>query len=73
MALLRRLRAYAGLLRRRGRGQPQPAAVRYLLRRPALAAAIGAYETALLVSNRADLRAKTLATLQAARLAGCPL
>jgi hypothetical protein len=73
MVLLRRLRAYASLLRRRRHGQPQPATARSLLRRPALAAAIGGYEAALLVSNRADLRVKTLASLQAARLAGCPL
>jgi hypothetical protein len=47
-------------------------ALRYLIRRPALLAAIGGYETALLASNRVDPRLKQLAVLKASSIIGCP-
>jgi hypothetical protein len=45
---------------------------RFIIRRPAIAAAIAGYETAILVSNRMDVRAKHLATTLASSLIGCP-
>lgn len=46
--------------------------MRYLIRRPALLAATGGYETALLVSSRAETRLKLLAQVKASALVGCP-
>lgn len=46
--------------------------LRYLLRRPALLAAMAGYETALLVSSRAENRLKLLAQVKASALIGCP-
>ena len=47
-------------------------AVRWLVRRPLLLGAIGSYETALLLSSKAQTRLKLLAQLKAASLVGCP-
>jgi hypothetical protein len=46
--------------------------MRYLIRRPALLAATGGYEAALLVSSRAETRLKLLAQVKASALVGCP-
>jgi hypothetical protein len=70
MRLLRRLRAYRAIAPRGRRNRTD--ALRYLVRRPAVLAAIGGYETAAMVSNRVDLRLKALATLRASGIAGCP-
>lgn len=45
---------------------------RLLVKRPAILAAVGTYETALLVSGRVDGRLKALASLKASSLIGCP-
>jgi hypothetical protein len=45
---------------------------RYALRRPQLAAAVGAYEFSLLLENSVDPRVKALASVKASSLAGCP-
>ena len=47
-------------------------AVRWLVRRPLLLGAIGSYETALLLSSKAQTCLKLLAQLKAASLVGCP-
>ena len=47
-------------------------ALRFLIRRPALMAAVSGYEAALLVSSRAETRHKLLAQLMASSLIGCP-
>ena len=70
MRLLRRLRGYARILPRGRRNRAD--ALRYLVRRPALLAAIAGYETAILVSNRVDPRLKYLAVLKSSGLTGCP-
>jgi hypothetical protein len=70
MRLTRRLRAYGAIAPRGRRNRTD--ALRYLLRRPALLAAIGSYETAVMVSNRVEPRLKYLATLKASGIAGCP-
>ncbi|MDQ3913112.1 MAG: hypothetical protein M3305_15350 [Actinomycetota bacterium] len=49
-----------------------PDLLRLLVKRPTILAAVGAYETALLVSNRVDGRLKALAMLKASSLIGCP-
>jgi len=46
--------------------------LRFLVRRPALLAAISGYEAALLVSSRADTRLKSLAQVKTSALIGCP-
>jgi hypothetical protein len=46
--------------------------VRYLVRRPALMAAVSGYETALLVSSRAENRIKLLAQVKTSMMIGCP-
>src|SRR5215218_1944164 len=70
MRLLRRLSAYARILPNGRRNRTD--ALRYLIRRPALLAAIGASETAVLAGNRVDPRLKYLAVLKCSSLAGCP-
>lgn len=47
-------------------------ALRFLARRPALLAAAGGYETALLLSSRSENRLKLLAQVKASALIGCP-
>jgi alkylhydroperoxidase family enzyme len=49
-----------------------PDLLRLLMKRPTILAAVGTYETALLVSSRVDGRLKTLAMLKASSLIGCP-
>jgi hypothetical protein len=49
-----------------------PDLLRLLVKRPTILAAVGTYETALLVSSRVDGRLKTLAMLKASSLIGCP-
>ncbi len=71
---LDKLRAYGkvfarGLSRYRESPNDLP---RLLIKRPAIAAAMGTYETALLVSGRVDGRIKALAMLKASSLVGCP-
>jgi hypothetical protein len=46
--------------------------VRYLWRRPAILAAVGAYESAAFFSNRTDTRLKFLASTRVSALIGCP-
>jgi hypothetical protein len=46
--------------------------LRLLVKRPAVLAAVGTYETALLISGRVDGRLKSLAMLKASSLVGCP-
>jgi hypothetical protein len=43
------------------------------VRRPAITAAIGAYEAAILVTNGIDIRVKYLAQIKATSLIGCAL
>jgi hypothetical protein len=47
-------------------------ALRYLIRRPALLAAMMGYETALLLSSQAENRLRLLAQVKASTLIGCP-
>ncbi|QYJ17243.1 hypothetical protein Rxycam_03085 [Rubrobacter xylanophilus DSM 9941] len=56
----------------RTRYERVPDLVRLLIRRPAILAAVGSYETALLVSGRVDGRIKALAELKTSSLVGCP-
>jgi hypothetical protein len=46
--------------------------LRLLVKRPTILAAVGTYETALLISGRVDGRLKSLAMLKASTLVGCP-
>ncbi len=46
--------------------------LRLLVKRPTILAAVGAYETALLISGQVDGRLKSLAMLKASSLVGCP-
>jgi hypothetical protein len=46
--------------------------LRYLVRRPALLAAVGGYESALVLSSRAGTRLKLLAQIKTSSLIGCP-
>jgi hypothetical protein len=49
-----------------------PNLLRLLLKRPAIQAAVGTYEMALLVSSRMESCLKALASLKASSLVGCP-
>lgn len=68
---LDKLRA-AGKTFARPRYDGLPDVLRLLLKRPAILMGIGAYETALLVSSKADSRLKTLASIKTSSLIGCP-
>lgn len=68
--LLLRIRAYLRLVPRFRRNRLD--LVRVLARRPLLALAGGAYESAILLSNALDPRLKSLAALRVAGLVGCP-
>ena len=46
--------------------------LRLLVKRPTILAAVGVYESALLISGRVDGRLKSLAMLKASSLVGCP-
>ena len=70
MRLLRRLLAYRRIIRKATRNQSD--LMKYLVRRPAILSAIGAYEAATLFSNRVDIRMKYLAGLRTSSLIGCP-
>jgi hypothetical protein len=48
-----------------------PDLLRLLIKRPAIAAAVGTYETALLVSGQVDGRIKALAMFKTSPLVGC--
>jgi hypothetical protein len=47
-------------------------ALRYLIRRPALLAAMMGYEIALLLSSQAENRLNLLAQVKASTVIGCP-
>lgn len=66
-----KLRAY-GRVFARVRNRRVPDLVRLLAKRPAITAAVGTYEVALLMSSRVDSRLKTLAQIKSASLIGCP-
>jgi alkylhydroperoxidase family enzyme len=68
--LLRRLDAYRQIMSKPNRNKTD--LLRYLVRRPAILAAVSTYETAVLVSNKVDPRVKTLAALRASSVIGCP-
>ena len=68
MKLVAKLKAYASLRPQRN----QLDFLRYLWRRPAIAAAIGTYETAIIFSNKIEGRYKQLAALKASSRIGCP-
>ena len=67
MRLVAKLKAYATLRARRNHFD----FVRYAVRRPAIAAAISTYETAIILSNKVDGRYKQLASVKASGLIGC--
>ena len=70
MRTLRKIGAELRTLTRAKRNRTD--AVRWLVRRPALLAGIAGYESALLVSSRAETRHKLLAQVMASSLIGCP-
>jgi hypothetical protein len=70
MRLVRRLAAYFRVLRKANRNLND--FTKYLFRRPAIALAVGTYETAVMFSNRVDTRLKYLATTYTSSLIGCP-
>jgi hypothetical protein len=69
--LLDKLRAY-GKTFARARYDEVPDLFRLLLKRPAILMGVGTYESALLVSGKADSRLKMLATIKTSSLVGCP-
>ncbi len=70
MRLLKRLRSYAKVLPKASRNKND--LTKYLVRRPAIAVAVGAYETAVLLSNKVDVRVKYLACTRVSARIGCP-
>jgi hypothetical protein len=70
MSIVSKLRAYVRIAP--GARRHRTDLLRRLARRPALAAAFGAYEAALFVSSRLDDRTKVLARMKASSLIGCP-
>ena len=68
---LDKLRAYSKIFART-RYRRVPDLLRLLLKRPAILAAVGTYETAYLLSGRVESRLKTLALLKTSSLIGCP-
>jgi hypothetical protein len=70
MRTLSKLVAEFGVLVRARRNRTD--LLRYLVRRPALLAAVAGYESALVVSSRADTRLKLLAQVKTSSLIGCP-
>jgi hypothetical protein len=68
--LFTKLRAYARVLPTAKRNRLD--LIRFLARRPALLAAVGGYEAAVLVSSRVDNRTKALASVKTSSLVGCP-
>lgn len=70
MSLLDKLKAYATVVPRAKRNRTE--IVRLYGRRPALGLAVGAMETAALVSGTVDVRLKGLASLKTSSRIGCP-
>ena len=68
---LEKLRAYGKTLAS-ARYDEVPDPFRLLLKRPAILAGVGAYESALLVSSKVDSRLKALASIKTGSLVGCP-
>lgn len=71
MKLARKLRAYGRVLAA-PRYREVPTLARLLARRPAIMAAVGLYEGALMASGRVDSRLKALAQVKTGALIGCP-
>ncbi len=71
MGLLDNLHAYYRVFRR-ARYDRTPDLVRLLVRRPAIMAAVGAFETAQALSARLDGRLKALGEVKTSSLIGCP-
>jgi hypothetical protein len=71
MGVVANLRAYGRVITHT-RYRRAPDAVRLLLRRPAIAAGVSAYETGLLLSGRVQPRLKALAAVKTSALIGCP-
>lgn len=69
--ILEKLRGYGKVLMRARSGKVSDL-LRLLLKRPAILAGVGGYETALLVSGRVESRLKALAQIKTASLVGCP-
>ena len=69
MGLMAKLKAYGRVMRKAKRPMD---ALRLLRKRPALLLGVNAFETALLVSGRVDVRLKTLAQIKTSALIGCP-
>jgi hypothetical protein len=70
MGLLAKLRAYATVLPRAKRNRTE--IVRLYGRRPGLGVAVGAMETAELLSGTVDINLKALASLKTSSRIGCP-
>jgi hypothetical protein len=70
VSVVSKLGVYARVFRRGSRNGTD--LVRHLIRRPAILAAVGAYETALFVSGRASDRLKVLAQVKTSSMIGCP-
>jgi hypothetical protein len=68
--LSQKLRAYAVVFKSAKRNRLD--LVRFLVRRPALLAAVQTYEAAIFVSSRVDNRTKCLASVKTSSLIGCP-
>lgn len=66
----RRLRGFLAIVPRARRNRTD--LVRWLVRRPALLAAVNTYEGAVFAGNGVDTRLKYLATLKTSSLTGCP-
>ncbi|MGH3276294.1 MAG: hypothetical protein ACRDNZ_18450 [Streptosporangiaceae bacterium] len=71
MGMVANLRAI-GTVVRRTRLDRTPDAARLLARRPAIALAVGVFETGLVASGRMPARLKALATIKTSALVGCP-
>jgi hypothetical protein len=69
--ILNKLRSY-GKVFARARYRQVPDLLRLLLKRPAILAGVGGYETALLVSGQVEGSLKALAQIKTASLIGCP-
>lgn len=70
MRTLRKIAAEIKVLARARRNRLD--LLRFLVRRPAILGAVAAYETALVVSSRADTNLKLLAQVKTSSLIGCP-
>lgn len=69
--ILDKLRAYSKVFARL-RTRRVPDLVRLLMKRPAILAAVGVYETTLLISGQVDSRLTALAQIKTGSLIGCP-